>query len=61
MTERHENPRYLPGYELHPDLVGSDDFAVAVNSADRLFEEPPVMPQNVAMFRAIAETLGGAE
>ncbi|WP_068304953.1 serine hydrolase [Pararhodobacter sp. CCB-MM2] len=30
---------------------------IAVNSADRLFEEPPVMPQNVAMFRAIAETV----
>ncbi len=36
VTERHENPRYLPGYELHPDLVGSDDFAAAVNSADLL-------------------------
>lgn len=31
------------------------DVVIAVNSADRLFEEPEVMPQNVAMFRAIAD------
>ncbi|MCB1360005.1 MAG: serine hydrolase [Rhodobacter sp.] len=33
------------------------DVVIAVNAADRDFETPPVMPQNVAMFRAIVDSL----
>lgn len=34
INERHENPRYLPGYELHPELRCVSDLAAAVNGAD---------------------------
>ena len=34
ITERHENPRYLPGYPLHDDLVASSDMAEVVSDAD---------------------------
>lgn len=30
----HENPRYLRGYRLHPDLDATDDIAEAVDGAD---------------------------
>ena len=33
------------------------DVVIAVNGADRQFEDAPVMPQNVAMFRAIVDSL----
>ena len=32
--ERHENPRYLPGYKLHPSLRATSDIADAVSDAD---------------------------
>ncbi len=34
IRQRHENPRYLPGFELHPDLDASDDLAEVVGSSD---------------------------
>lgn len=34
VTERHENPRYLPGYPLKPELGATADLADAVGSAD---------------------------
>lgn len=33
---RHENPRYLAGYELHPDLDASADLPAVVSGADLL-------------------------
>ncbi len=37
----------------------TNDVVIAVNSADRDFTEDGVMPTNIAMFRAIADSLGG--
>lgn len=34
VNSRHTNERYLPGYELHPDLRATGDLAEAVRSAD---------------------------
>ena len=34
IDERHENPRYLSGYELHENLAGSNDFEETVSQAD---------------------------
>ncbi len=34
VNERHMNSRYLPGFELHPDLRASDDLATVVCDAD---------------------------
>jgi len=36
INERHENPRYLEGFELHPDLRASTDLAAVVGQADVL-------------------------
>jgi glycerol-3-phosphate dehydrogenase (NAD(P)+) len=36
INERHENPRYLEGYKLHPDLRASTDLAAVVGQADVL-------------------------
>ena len=36
INERHENPRYLEGYQLHPDLRASSDLAAVVRQADVL-------------------------
>ena len=36
INERHENPRYLEGYELHPKLEASTDLAGVVAEADVL-------------------------
>jgi glycerol-3-phosphate dehydrogenase (NAD(P)+) len=36
INERHENPRYLEGYALHPDLTASTDLAGVVGWADVL-------------------------
>lgn len=36
INDRHENPRYLPGRELHADLSATDDLADAVGRADLL-------------------------
>lgn len=36
INEQHQNPRYLAGYDLHPDLTATDDLAAAVGSADVL-------------------------
>ena len=36
INERHENPRYLEGYQLHPDLRASTDLAAVVGQADVL-------------------------
>ncbi|MEZ5247482.1 MAG: NAD(P)H-dependent glycerol-3-phosphate dehydrogenase [Acidimicrobiales bacterium] len=36
INERHENPRYLEGYALHPDLTASTDLAEVVGWADVL-------------------------
>ncbi|MEZ5239468.1 MAG: NAD(P)H-dependent glycerol-3-phosphate dehydrogenase [Microthrixaceae bacterium] len=34
INEHHTNERYLPGYELHPDLWATDDLSEAVRGAD---------------------------
>lgn len=34
ITERHVNERYLPGYDLHPELRGTSDLGEAVRGAD---------------------------
>jgi len=34
INERHVNPRYLEGYELHPSLTATNDLAAAVGGAD---------------------------
>lgn len=36
INERHENPRYLEGFALHPDLRASTDLAAVVRQADVL-------------------------
>ena len=36
INERHENPRYLEGFKLHPDLRASTDLAEVVAQADVL-------------------------
>jgi glycerol-3-phosphate dehydrogenase (NAD(P)+) len=36
INERHENPRYLEGYELCPELSASTDLAAVVSQADVL-------------------------
>ena len=36
ITDRHENPVYLPGFALHPGLVASPDLAEVVEQADVL-------------------------
>ena len=36
INERHENPAYLEGYELHPELCASHDLASVVAEADLL-------------------------
>ena len=36
INARHENPRYLPGYQLHPSLRASRDLASVVSAADVL-------------------------
>jgi glycerol-3-phosphate dehydrogenase (NAD(P)+) len=36
VNERHVNPKYLAGYELHPDLRATNDLAAAVSEADVL-------------------------
>ena len=36
INARHENPRYLPGYQLHPSLRSSSDLAAVVSAADVL-------------------------
>ena len=34
INSEHENPRYLPGYALHPELRASDDLSTVVDGAD---------------------------
>jgi len=41
ITERSENPRYLGGYELHPDLGATTDLEHAVAGADLLVMGTP--------------------
>ncbi len=36
ITESHVNPRYLSGYELHPELTANSDLAQVVGGADVL-------------------------
>lgn len=36
INSRHENPRYLPGYQLHASLRASSDLAAVVSAADVL-------------------------
>ncbi len=36
INERHQNPRYLEGFDLHPALVASSDLAATVSDADVL-------------------------
>jgi len=36
INERHENPRYLAGYDLHPELTASSDLEAVVSAADVL-------------------------
>jgi glycerol-3-phosphate dehydrogenase (NAD(P)+) len=36
IEQRHENPAYLEGYQLHPDLHATGDLAGAVSAADLL-------------------------
>ena len=36
INEHHENPRYLEGFRLHPDLKASTDLAAVVSQADVL-------------------------
>ena len=36
INARHENPRYLPGYQLHASLRASSDLAAVVSAADVL-------------------------
>ncbi len=36
INERHENPRYLAGYQLHPELRATTDFGEVVRDADVL-------------------------
>ena len=36
INEKHQNSRYLAGYDLHPDLTATDDLAEAVTGADVL-------------------------
>lgn len=36
ISERHENPRYLPGFALHPSLQASTDIEQVVSGADVL-------------------------
>lgn len=58
-------PEARPGEAWARGVYGQDiwidrarDVVIAVNSADRSFTEDGIMQQNVAMFRAIADSLG---
>lgn len=48
----HENPRYLPGYSLHPDLTATSDLTEAVADTDLL-----VMGVPTGAFRETCETV----
>ncbi|MDW3217396.1 MAG: NAD(P)H-dependent glycerol-3-phosphate dehydrogenase [Acidimicrobiales bacterium] len=52
INERNENPRYLEGFSLHPDLRALTDLAAVVRAADVL-----VMGVPSAGFRATLEEL----
>ncbi len=52
INTRHENPRYLPGYQLHPSLRASSDLASVVSAADVL-----VMAVPSAVFRDTLKAL----
>jgi glycerol-3-phosphate dehydrogenase (NAD(P)+) len=54
IADEHRNSRYLPDYELHPDLEATADLAEAVASADVL-----VMGVPSHAFRSTAEEVGG--
>ncbi len=54
INERHENPRYLEGYHLHPKLQASTDLADIVREADVL-----VMGVPSGGFRDTLEELKG--
>lgn len=41
MRETHENTRYLPGFQLSPDLQFSDDLLATVGAADLIFVSIP--------------------
>ncbi len=41
VNERHENPKYLSGFSLHPSLVATSDFAAAVADTDLLIMGVP--------------------
>jgi len=50
INQTHQNPRYLPGYDLHPDLVATSDLAAAVADTDLL-----VMGVPTGAFRETCE------
>ncbi len=52
INERNENPAYLEGYQLHPDLRASDDLGAVVAGADLL-----VMGVPSGSFRQTLEEL----
>jgi glycerol-3-phosphate dehydrogenase (NAD(P)+) len=51
INRMHRNERYLPGYDLHPDLAATDDFAEACTNTDLLVMGVPTS--------AVRETAAG--
>jgi glycerol-3-phosphate dehydrogenase (NAD(P)+) len=52
INDDHRNHRYLPDYELHPDLVATDDLVAAVAETDLL-----VLGVPTGAFRTTCETV----
>jgi glycerol-3-phosphate dehydrogenase (NAD(P)+) len=48
----HENPAYLPGYPLHPNVVAYHDMASAITDSDLVFVAVPS-----AYFRAVVRDM----
>ncbi len=52
INKNHRNPRYLPDFELHPDLVATNDLEAAVTDTDLL-----VLGVPTGAFRATCERI----
>ncbi|MCB0994703.1 MAG: NAD(P)H-dependent glycerol-3-phosphate dehydrogenase [Acidimicrobiales bacterium] len=53
IDEHHQNPRYLPGHPLHPDIRATGDMAAALTDADVV-----VMGVPAQAYRAALEQVG---
>ncbi len=67
VNSRRENPQYLPGYEINPRVIASDDMPAAVAEAELIFVAVPsssfraVVREMVAHVRADAMLVSGTK